>query len=161
MGLIAFAGGTRLVLDVDMGANPTIGDWGFVLTGDSGMLRVTTRRQAGRENFDLQLVSLSHENFNVASEGFPAIDPWVAQVHGLVEWLDGGPEHIQSFARTMPSHEALIAIYESARTRTRVTLPVQTRRYPLEAMIGAGQLPIRHPGAYDIRRPSTFPPTEV
>ena len=161
MGVITFEGGTRLVLDVDLGANPTLGDWGFVLTGDAGTLRITTRRVPGREAFDLRLVSLSHEDLEVASEDLPDVDPWIAQIDRLAEWIDGGPEHSQSFARTLPSHEALIAIHESARTRTCVTLPVPTRGYPLAAMIEDGQLPIRHPGAYDIRRPDAYPPAEI
>ncbi len=161
MGVIAFEGGTRLTLDVDLGANPTLGDWGFVLAGDAGVLHVGRRHVPGREDFDLRLVSLAHDDLEVRSEELPEIDPWVAQVDRLAEWIDGGAEHSQSFARTVPSHEALIAIYESARTRTRVTLPVQTRRYPLEAMIEAGELPIRYPGAYDIRRPSAFPRAEI
>ena len=45
-GVIAFEDGARLVLDVDIGANPTIGNWGFVLAGDEGVLRVTSQPSA-------------------------------------------------------------------------------------------------------------------
>ena len=161
MGVIAFAGGARLVVDVDIGANPTLGDWGFVLAGDEGTLRITSRRADGRENYDLRLVSRAHTDLDMPSSDFPEVDPWIAQVDRMAAWLDGGPEHEQSIARTLPSHEALMAIYESARTRTRVTLPLHTRRSPLEAMIQDGQLPIRYPGAYDIRRPEVYPPVEA
>ena len=160
-GVIAFEDGARVVLDVDIGANPTIGNWGFVLAGDEGMLRVTSNQAHGREDFDLHLVSRAHADLDMPSSDFPDVDPWIAQVDRLAAWLDGGAEHEQSIARTLPSHEALMAIYESARTRTRVTLPLHTRRSPLEAMIQDGQLPIRYPGAYDIRRPEVYPPVEA
>ena len=98
---------------------------------------------------------------DLASTEFPEVDPWPAQVDKLATWLDGGPEHVQSIARTKPSHEALMAIYESARTRSRVTLPLSTRRSPLEAMIEDGQLQVRYPGAYDIRHSGVYPPLEA
>ena len=160
-GVIAFEGGARLVLDVDIGANPTIGNWGIVLAGDEGVLRVRTHQADGREAFDLHLTSCAHGEMDLASAQFPGVDPWIAQVDKLAAWIDGGPEHVQSIARTLPSHEALMAIYESARTRSRVTLPLSTRRSPLEAMIEDGQLQVRYPGAYDIRRPEVYPPVEA
>ena len=160
-GVIAFEDGARLVLDVDIGANPTVGNWGFVLAGDEGVLRVTSHQAQGREAFDLHLVSRTHGDVDLASTEFPEVDPWIAQFDRLAEWIDGGPEHEQSIARTQPSHEALMAIYESARTRSRVTLPLNTRRSPLEAMIQDGQLTVRYPGAYDIRRPEVYPPVEA
>ena len=44
-----------------------------------------------------------------------------------------------------------MAIYESARTRTLVRLPLKTMASPLIQMIESGELPVRYPGRYDTR----------
>ena len=45
----------------------------------------------------------------------------------------------------------MMALYESARRRQVINLPMEEQGYPLEKMIAAGELPVTEPGAYDIR----------
>jgi hypothetical protein len=47
--------------------------------------------------------------------------------------------------------EIMMAIYESARTRALVTLPLPSGPSPLHQMLEAGTLPVEVPGRYDIR----------
>ena len=44
-----------------------------------------------------------------------------------------------------------MALYESARRNEVVRLPMQEKGYPLELMIGEGNLPVVEEGRYDIR----------
>jgi UDP-N-acetyl-2-amino-2-deoxyglucuronate dehydrogenase len=52
----------------------------------------------------------------------------------------GGGDHPLSVERALRGLEILMAIYESARLRTRIELPLQQDRFPLEIMIEEGQL---------------------
>jgi UDP-N-acetyl-2-amino-2-deoxyglucuronate dehydrogenase len=52
----------------------------------------------------------------------------------------GGGDHPLSVERALRGLEILMAIFESARLRTRIELPLQQDRFPLEIMIEEGQL---------------------
>jgi predicted dehydrogenase len=52
----------------------------------------------------------------------------------------GGGDHPLSIARALRGLEILMAIFESARLRSRIELPLQQDRFPLEIMIEEGQL---------------------
>jgi hypothetical protein len=45
----------------------------------------------------------------------------------------------------------MMGVYESARTRGLVTLPMPSGPSPLHQMLEAGALPVEQPGKYDIR----------
>jgi len=61
------------------------------------------------------------------------IDDWV-------KWIEGGPEHRCSGRNGHATLEALMAIYESSRTRGRVELPLQNRGNAFEEMRAAGEI---------------------
>ena len=44
-----------------------------------------------------------------------------------------------------------MAIYESARKRRRIDLPLKTLANPLQLMVEAGELPVEWPGPYETR----------
>ncbi|TVR51658.1 MAG: gfo/Idh/MocA family oxidoreductase [Puniceicoccaceae bacterium] len=48
---------------------------------------------------------------------------------------EGGGDHPMSSAHALPVHEALSALYESARIRSMVTLPLTQDRFPLDLML--------------------------
>lgn len=52
----------------------------------------------------------------------------------------GGEDHPLAITRAMQGMEILMAIFESARRRSRIELPLQQDRFPLEIMIEEGQL---------------------
>lgn len=52
--------------------------------------------------------------------------------------MDGGPQHPLDGSHGLKDLEAVMAVYESARTHRRVALPLTQERYPLDLMIEAG-----------------------
>lgn len=134
-GLIAFEGGTRMVLESDMPK-----DWpcGTFIFGDAGTLRSS---EAG-----LELL-----NADGASWQRVELDPEADQHQELLAWIEGGPESRQAAHNARGTMEIMMAIYESARTRGLVTLPLTSGRSPLHLMIEDGSLPVQVPGKYDIR----------
>ena len=84
------------------------------------------------------------------------------QAKELVAWLNGDIDgHRQEGRHAIKSQAVLMGLYESARTHTLVHMPVQTKLAPLEAAINEGALPVRYPGAYDIRRPLVYAKDQV
>jgi len=59
----------------------------------------------------------------------------------LLAWMDGGPVHRNVASQALVTQQIMMAIYESARTRTMITPPYEKRESPLEEMILAGELP--------------------
>lgn len=92
-----------------------------------------------------------------SSSGWQEIKPppdETNQYQELIDWIEGRvPEHRSSGRQARHTIEVTMAIYESARTRDVVTMPLQTRESPLEMMIADGTLPVLTPGRYDIRTP--------
>ena len=78
-------------------------------------------------------------------------DPSVGQVRELVSWIEDRSEHRGQAENARAAIEIIMAIYESARRHEVVSIPVRTRRNPLEVMIESGDLPVERPGRYDIR----------
>ena len=79
------------------------------------------------------------------------LDEDTNQHHELIAWLEGGPESRQSARIARATTEIMMAVYESARSRGLVTLPLLSARSPLHLMIDEGSLPVQVLGKYDIR----------
>jgi predicted dehydrogenase len=84
------------------------------------------------------------------------IDPPVCYVRDLIRWMEGGPEPRISIRQAWPTHEILMAFYESARTRSLVELPLRNRRRVLEQMIEECAFALRKKRPYDIRTPDAL-----
>ena len=77
-------------------------------------------------------------------------DRMVAQE--AVDWVDGKiDDPLSSGAKGRATLEILMALYESARKRRRVELPLKTLANPLQLMVESGELPVEWPGAYETR----------
>jgi len=83
-------------------------------------------------------------------------DPPVEYVRDLVRWMNGGPEPRISLAKAWGTHEIIMGIYQSARTRSLVSLPVRNPRRILQQMIDEGALPLKKRKPYDIRTQAAF-----
>lgn len=82
----------------------------------------------------------------------PWQDAWVNQCQEAVDWVDGKVAEPQSSAKNAyATQEIMMALYESARLRQRIDLPLKTRVNPLQLMVDSGNLPVEHPGPYEIR----------
>jgi len=143
VGQVCFDDGTRLTHENDM-PGPEYADASLQVTGTGGVL-------------DLELgssVTVVNEEGRTKRSP-PADHPTRAALVGeLVEWIEGDRgDHRCSGAHGLEVTEIMMAIYESVRTNGVVFSPMRTRASPLERMIEEGDLPIEHPGAYDIRLP--------
>jgi predicted dehydrogenase len=139
LGLISLAGGILVSLVDDL---TPYGSINFQITGSEGVLDV-----------DEDTVRL----LNASTNGWQTIDhekadPFVAQAHGVVDWLDGKVDDYRGEGRkARATLEILLAIYESVRTNGVVRMPLKTRENPLDLLVESGRLPVEFPGKYDIR----------
>ena len=82
----------------------------------------------------------------------PWHDPFVHLAQEAVDWVEGRvTDPISSGAKGRATLEVLMAIYESARKRRRIDLPLKTLANPLQLMVEAGDLPVEWPGRYETR----------
>jgi predicted dehydrogenase len=82
----------------------------------------------------------------------PWHDPFVHLAQEAVDWVDGKTDDpISSGQKGRATIEVLMAIYESARKRRRIELPLKTLANPLQLMVESGELAVEWPGAYETR----------
>ena len=82
----------------------------------------------------------------------PWHDAWVHQAAETVAWVEGRLDDPLSLgAKAYATQEVMMALYESARKRRRIDLPLQTRLNPLQLMVDSGDLPVEWPGARELR----------
>jgi len=82
----------------------------------------------------------------------PWQDAWAHQCQEAVDWVEGRVEQpISRAERGRAVQEVMMALFESARKRQRVYLPLKTRVNPLTLMVEQGDLPIEWPGTYERR----------
>lgn len=80
----------------------------------------------------------------------------VCYCRDMIRWLDGGPEPRIALRQALHTNEILMGLYESARTRRRISFPLRNRRRIIEQMIAAADWPIQRKKPYDIRQPESF-----
>ncbi|MGH2459939.1 MAG: Gfo/Idh/MocA family protein [Chloroflexota bacterium] len=82
----------------------------------------------------------------------PWHDAWVHQAQETVAWAEGKlDDPLSSAAKAYATQEVMMALYESARKRQRIDLPLKTRVNPLQLMVDDGDLPVEWPGEYEQR----------
>ncbi len=131
--LIEFEGGHELTLSLDMVDQRK--EELFRVCGPEGVLH-GTRDEASVINADGERKLEMQEQ-----PGF---------FEALLQWMDGGPVHRCVGSEAVVTQELIMAIYQSARTRTRLEPPYDRRQSPLVEMIEAGELPAEGE-PYDIR----------
>jgi predicted dehydrogenase len=79
-------------------------------------------------------------------------DAWAHQCQEAIDWVEGRVERpISSSERGRAVQEVMMALFESARKKQRIFLPLKTRVNPLTLMVDNGDLPVEWPGAYERR----------
>jgi predicted dehydrogenase len=82
----------------------------------------------------------------------PWHDCWAHQYQDIVDWVEGRVDEAISSARHGRAvTEVMMALFESARKRKRIDLPLRTKVNPLSLMVESGDLPVEWPGAYEAR----------
>ncbi|MBT3341924.1 MAG: Gfo/Idh/MocA family oxidoreductase [Gemmatimonadetes bacterium] len=146
MGLIHFEGGVQLFIQSDMMAEGATAG-GFQIRGTEGFMEIseTTIRLLNDDGWQDVEIDLD-DNYKGIGGSTNA-----AQVQELLTWLDGGSGHRGDGHTARETVEVMMALYESARRNEVVRLPMEEKGYPLDLMIGEGNLPVREEGRYDIR----------
>ena len=94
---------------------------------------------------------------NAESRGWREIeapwhDCWARQCGEAIDWVEGRIERpISGGDRGRAVQEIMMALYESARKRQRISLPLKTRLNPLSLMVERGELAVEWPGRYERR----------
>ncbi len=79
-------------------------------------------------------------------------DPWVHQYQEAIAWVEGRIKRpISGAGRGRAVQEVMMALFESARKRRRIDLPLKTLVNPLRLMVERGDLPVEWPGRYERR----------
>ena len=82
----------------------------------------------------------------------PWHDCWSHQCQEAIDWVEGRVEEpISGAARGRAVQEVMMALFESARKRQRIFLPLKTRVNPLSLMVESGDLAVEWPGRYERR----------
>jgi predicted dehydrogenase len=95
--------------------------------------------------------------FSAATSGWkhveaPWHDSWAHQCEEAIDWVEGRVEQpISRAERGRAVQEIMMALYESARKKQRIYLPLKTRVNPLRLMVEQGDLPVEWPGTYESR----------
>ncbi len=149
IGLVHFAGDAQLFIQSDLvreGAScssfPVYGTDGTIQVDTAGV-RLLNNASGGWTDIDIGVPP-----DEVRDIGGPTN---AAQVREFLAWIEGGPEHRGAGRNARFTVDIMMALYESARRRQVVHLPLAEQGYPLEKMIASGELPVTEPGTYDIR----------
>ena len=108
---------------------------------------------SARYNFEVGTVRY----MNGATDGWEEVtepwrDCWSQQCREAVDWVEGRVQNpISSGERGRAVQEVMMALYESARKRQRIYLPLKTRVNPLRLMVETGELKAEWPGEYERR----------
>lgn len=95
--------------------------------------------------------------FSTSTQGWinvdaPWHDPWAHECQEAIDWVEGRVEHpISSAERGRAVQEVMMALFESARKKQRIYMPLKTRVNPLKLMVEQGDLPVDWPGSYERR----------
>ncbi|MGH2560597.1 MAG: Gfo/Idh/MocA family protein [Thermomicrobiales bacterium] len=137
LGLLCFENGVRAHLE--LGKLARGGYQRFYLDGAEGRIELS-----GDRPFD-DGSRLRIRRRSGALEAVPpaTLDGAMDRVLGeAIRVLEEGGNHTLSGASGRADLEVVTAIYESARTRTMIALPIDVRESPLEAMLAAGEIPL-------------------
>jgi predicted dehydrogenase len=82
----------------------------------------------------------------------PWHDAWAHQCQEAIDWVEGRVEQpISGADRGRAVQEIMMALFESARKKQRLYMPLKTRVNPLQLMVQEGDLPVEWPGSYERR----------
>lgn len=169
LALIGLEGGAQILVQGGLRSPYRTGQ-GARVVGTEGLMELGTSRPANEElrsdgaMWQPEGSSAKYNDewgwvryLNASSGGWkdveaPWHDAWVHQCQEAIDWVEGRvTDPISSAQKGYATQEVMMALYESARKRRRIDLPLKTRVNPLQLMIENGDLPVEWPGAYETR----------
>ena len=170
LGAVSIAGGVQLLLLSGLGRPDRHGRQGCRVIGSDGVMDLFVTRPPDdqlRTDGAMRSPEGSSAKFNdergdarvlrAGGDGWETVeapweDPFVRLAREAVDWVDGRVDDpLSSGLKGRATLEVLMALYESARKRRRVDLPLRTLANPLQLMVDAGDLPVEWPGPYEVR----------
>jgi UDP-N-acetyl-2-amino-2-deoxyglucuronate dehydrogenase len=144
-GFIGYPGGIEGIIENELS------DWGGIncsVYGTDGMMEISENTlkymvtgKAGWQVF---------EPLEKTTRGYG--NAFVDQAYAICDWIDGTLADYPGEARHgKAALEIMMAVYESARVRERVALPLMTRVNPLDLAVETGVIPVERPGIWDER----------
>ncbi len=132
------------------------GFWGRVY-GSDGMIEFTVTdvkiMNTKKCGWALHKPDGNYANHGTDDVSFEMLEGSVAQATEFARWVSGEIKDYRNDAiNGYKALEMVHAVYESARTYSRVTIPMENKENPLRMMIDSGQLPVLSEGKYDIRQ---------
>ena len=82
----------------------------------------------------------------------PFHDSWAHQCQDAIDWVEGKVDiAISAGERGRAVQEVMMGLFESARKKQRIYMPLKTKVNPLNLMVENGDLPIEWPGRQEVR----------
>jgi predicted dehydrogenase len=136
LGLIQFQGGARGLVECGIVSRPRPG-YSATIYGSEGMIETAgDRTEPGEPTLRARVKGEPDWIYPEA----PPNEATQAAFERLLQVLEQGGTHPLDMRLARRVHEILMAIYESARLRARVDLPLTVAENPLEAMVAAGEV---------------------
>jgi len=135
--LVHFRGGAHATIEGGVAGRPRKpggGGWRAIVYGSEGMIEIAGDQLAEGEAWVRARVKRE------AGWVYPPVEPndaMQAEIEALLDVLEHGGTHPLDGRSARAGHEIMMAIFESARRRARIDLPLQETGYPLDAIIDA------------------------
>jgi predicted dehydrogenase len=136
LGLIQFQGGARGQIEVGIVSRDRPG-YSATVYGSDGIIETSGDRPEPGEPW-LRARVKGERDWIVPDA--PPNEATQAAFEALLHVLEHGGTHPLDMRSARQVHEILMAVYESARRRARVDLPLQVTSSPLEDMVAAGEV---------------------
>jgi UDP-N-acetylglucosamine 3-dehydrogenase len=169
MGIAGVAGGATILIQGNLALRSRLGQGARVI-GTEGIMELDTTRHADSEipddgsmyspegpsaryNYEIGKVRY----MSPSSQGWKEVeapwhDAWAHQAWEAIEYVEGRcPDPISDAKHGYAVQEIMMGLFESARRRQRIELPLKTRVNPLIHMVEKGDLPVEWPGPYETR----------
>ncbi|HEY7270917.1 MAG TPA: Gfo/Idh/MocA family oxidoreductase, partial [Dehalococcoidia bacterium] len=138
--LVQFQGGPRATIEGGVAGRPRrpgVGGWRATVYGTEGIAEVAGDQLAEGEAW--LRARIKGEGDWIAPEVVPN-NAFQAEIEALLDVLERGGRHPLDGRSARAGHEIMMAIYESARRRARIDLPLEVAESPLESMVAAGEI---------------------
>ena len=169
LGLVGLANGCLLHIQGELSVRKDLGQGARVI-GTEGIMELGTGRPPNaelRSDGDMYQPEGSSAKYNdefgwvrymnSSNSGWqnveaPWHDAWAHMAQETIDWVEGKTtDPISSGPKGRIVMEIMMALFESARRRQRIELPLKTKLNPLALMVENGDLPVEWPGAYEVR----------
>jgi predicted dehydrogenase len=143
VGRFEFANGVRGLMEQGEitlgGSTPWRRHWFVTLEGTEGRIEVDGDPERGGPPSGWRIRRSGEKEWEVHLIENP-LNAIAREIAELIRWIEEGGDHLLCGSSARADTEVLMAIYESARRRGRVNLPLKVFDNPLIAMVEAGEI---------------------